>query len=212
MAITFPRELPFYRFKECTFATVEGTALNRTANGRAISAVEQYDPWIQASFKTTPLFPAERKVWSAWKSSLRGGMKSFLAYDASRPEPIAYPKGVPEIIATTWDGTGIVTALSARAATVSGLPAGYQASAGDHVGFVLSGRYSVHTLTESDVANGSGIISVDFDPYIVQTLFTIGATAVFWRPKARFVLDPESWEESADIDFSPIGFVGLQVF
>ncbi len=96
--------------------------------------------------------------------------------------------------------------------TVDGAASGYVASVGDHVGLVQDGHYSVHEITEGGTANGSEELTISFDPYVALELFTIGATAVFYRPKARFILDPESWKESGDIEFSPIAFTGLQVF
>lgn len=212
MALPDPRELPFYAFRKSTWKFVEGSALNRTSNGRAISVVDQYNPFIMAEFATRALYPNERRQFSAWKNSLQGGLKSFLAYDQSRAFPIAYPGGVPEIIATTWNGSGITTALSARSMQVSGVPSGYVASAGDHVGLVQDGHYTVHEITEGGTATVGEVLTVSFDPYVPLQMFSIGATAVLWRPKARFVLDPESWEDEGGIDFAPITFTGLQVF
>lgn len=209
MAITYPREIPFYAFRSCTWEVVEGVAINRTSSGAAISAVDQYHPWWKATFETRRLTPAERRVWSAWKNSLRGGMKSFLAYDQSRAFPIAYPTGA---LPGAWDGEGVVTALAARTMTVDGVPVGYQASVGDHVGLVLDGHYSVHEIVEAAVADGAGELDLSFEPYVSLQMFSIGAVAMLLRPKARFILDPGEWEESGDIEFSPIRFVGLQVF
>ena len=76
MAITFPRELFDYEHLiECTFSLVDGTSVNRFSNSRAISAVEWYDPFFQVRITTRPLYGPERRAWSAWKNSLRGGMK-----------------------------------------------------------------------------------------------------------------------------------------
>lgn len=213
MTISYPRTFPAdSEIRISTWKPVLGVALNRYGNGKAVSAVDQYDPWFRAEFQTVPLAPQRRRVWSAWRNSLRGGMKSFLAYDAMRSFPLAYPAGVPSIIAGTWNGSGITTALSARGMTVEGVAAGYQASVGDHVGLVQDGKYSVHEIVEAAAADGSGDISIIFEPYVVLTMFSIGATAVFWRPKARFILDHETWEDDGDIEFTPISFVGLQVF
>src|SRR5690606_10340341 len=113
MAITFPRELNSYQLAECTFSIVEGVAPSRAGKGRAITAIDQFDPWVMARIRTGPLTHAERRAWSAWKNSLRGGMKHFLAYDQARSWLLNYPHGVPEILAETWDGEAIVTELSA---------------------------------------------------------------------------------------------------
>ena len=215
MAITFPRELLNYdHLVECTFSFVDGTTVNRTANNRAISAVEYFDSFIQASITTRPLYGPERREWSAWKNSLRGGMKSFLAYDNTREYPIAYPDGYPGIIDLSWNGQGVATVLAARSATIDGVPAGYVASPGDHVGFVQAGHYSVHEITEGGTSSGAEELAISFDPYIPLQMFSVGAVAVLYRPKARFILDQRSWEEIGiqPEKPSPIQFTASQVY
>lgn len=217
MAITFPRELVNYdHLVECTFSIVDGVAVNRTANSRAISAVEYYNPFIAAQFATRPLDGPDRRAWSAWKNSLRGGMKSFLAYDNTRQFPIAYPEGYSGLIdyGGAWNGTGLATELEARLVEISGVPAGYIASPGDHVGFVQDGHYSVHEITEGGTATVSDILTVSFDPYIPLQMFTIGATVNLYKPKARFILDQGSWREDgvAPNTPTPISFSGSQVY
>ncbi len=217
MAITFPRELVNYdQLVEATFSLVDGTAVNRWANARAISAVEYYNPYFVAKFGTRPLYGPERRDWSAWKNSLRGGMKSFLAYDNTRQFAIAYPAGCPLLtdFGGAWNGQGISTALSARSVTLGGAAVGYVASPGDHVGFVQDGHYSLHEITEGGTANGSGVLTVAFDPYVPLEMFSIGATVVLYKPKARFILDQESWEEANGQPNKPIpiAFAGSQVF
>lgn len=211
MAITFPRQLHSDELAECTFKTNDGVALNRTANNRAISAVDRYDPWISATFRTRRLYPAERHAWAAWKESLRGGMKSFLAYDASRRQPINYPNGVPEILAETWDGEGTLDAIAARSVTVENVPTGFKLMPGDAFGLVEDGHYGWWLVTEESTAGVSSMV-ISVDPYIPLTLFSTAAVAVLYRPQAEFVLDPDSWETSNDIDFAPITFQGLQKY
>lgn len=213
MAITFPRELHSYDDLEAlTFNVVNGDALNRTDNGRAVSSVDHHNPYIVAEFELGPLYPESRRGWSSWKNSLRGAMKSFLAYDLSRQYPLAYPNGIPSVIAATWSGQGTTIALSARETTIDGVPVGYVATAGDALGFVQDDHYSWHEITEGGTANASEELVVAFDPYVPLQMFSIGATAVLWRPKARFVLDVGSWRERGDESRSPISFTGLQVF
>lgn len=213
MTITFPRELFSYDHLEaCTFMTVNGDAVNRTQNGRAVSAVDHYNPWIRAEIETGPLYPEDRRGWSAWKNSLRGAMKSFLAYDLSRQYPLAYPAGIPGVVASTWNGQGVALSLAARSTTLDGVPTGYVATPGDAIGFVQDGHYSWHEITEGGTANGSEELTVAFDPYIPLEMFSAGATGVLWRPKARFIIEPDSWQERGDEARSPISFRALQVF
>lgn len=213
MTITFPRELPSYdQLEASTFIPITGDAVNRTGSGRAVSVVNHTDPWIRSQFETGPLYPEERRMWSAWKDSLRGAMKSFLAYDLSRQYPIAYPQGIPGVVASTWNGQGVSISLSAYQTTLDGVPAGYVATPGDALGFVQDGHYSWHQVTEGGTANGSEELTIGFAPMIPLTIFTIGAVGVLWRPKGRFIIEPDSWKERGDEVRSPISFNGIQVF
>jgi hypothetical protein len=214
MTITYPRELHGYELATCTFTFHEGVSVSRTGRGRAISAVEDSDPYLGLSITTRRLMLEERHPWEAWKDSLRGGLKSFLAYDVSRKEPLAYGDGVPQITAGTWDGegtiaTGGLAAHSITAALNTGAPADFKMMAGDHIGLVEGGKYGVFRVTE-DATAGSGSIAVSVDPFIPTTVFTTAATVVFRRPKAEFILLSDSWSNPVNTEYAPISFDAVQ--
>lgn len=208
MAISYPRDLHSYELIESTFELITFVGINRLENNRAISAVDHLDPYWEAKFITRRLYQHERAAWKAWKDSLRGGMQAFLAYDITRKYPIAYPNGVPEIIATTWNGQGDVTALSGRLITCTGAPSGFTLKPGDMVGLVESGAYGLFRVTEEVVATSS--IAIPVEPLIPLTLFSTSAVAYLYRPKAMFTLDPESWDGPANMDFASISFSAIQ--
>ena len=105
---------PTSEFVDCTFTLVEAVSLARTASGKAVARVEYGDPYFTARFETAPLYRPERAAWLAWDASRRGGMVSFITHDLARSELLAYPAGVPEIIAETWNGEGTVATLAAE--------------------------------------------------------------------------------------------------
>lgn len=208
--MTARRELHSYRLQTCTFTFSEGVSISRNAKGKAIAAVEFDDPHLTVRIASGRLDLHERHPWEAWKDSLRGGLRSFLAYDMSRAEPLAYRNGgVPQIVAGTWNGEGTASALSAYQITATGAPAGFTMSAGDHIGLVQGGRYWVGTVEET-VTRGASTIVVPINPAIPLNMFGTGAAVVFRRPKAEFILVSDTWSNPVDTGFAPISFEGVQ--
>lgn len=210
MTITYPRDLYSYRLGESSFSLIDLVSVSRTGGGRAISAVEYADPYWAARFVShNPTMPAERKGWSAWKKSLRGGIKSFLAYDKTRCELIAYPKGHPSILDSSWNGHGTVSSLAPRLLTALGAPAGFTMLEGDHIGLVENNRYGLFEVQETAV-RGETTIAVSVEPAIPLDIFTAAAVVVFYRPKAEFILLGDTWNERGSMEFSPVSFEAVQ--
>lgn len=203
------KELHSYALNESTFTFVEQVSLSRSAGGATVATVEYGDPYLRAKFVTLRMGLAERHGWEAWKDGLRGGLASFLAWDASRPEPLAYPAGVPEIMAGTWNGLGSATALAAHLITASGAPQDFRMTAGDHIGLVQSDRYGLFRVGEN-VAADAGSIAVQVEPAVPLNMFTAGATVVFHRPKAEFIFLSSTWSNPVNAEFAPISFEAVQ--
>lgn len=202
------KELHSYELNESTFTFVESVSLSRTGGGRAVAAIEYADPYLRARFVTLRLTLAQRHAWEAWKDGLRGGLRSFLAWDASRPEPLAYPEGVPAIKAGTWNGKGTASAIGSNLITAAGAPAGFKLSPGDHVGLVQAGRYGLFRVSAEAVA--AAAIAVLVEPSIPLSVFTPGATVVLYRPQAEFILLSETWANPVSAEFAPISFEAVQ--
>ncbi len=211
MAITFPRELPNYRMQECWFDIADNIAASISGNGTVINLSQTVDPVWQGTFATGILYPDQQALWSAWRKSLRAGLKTFLAYDIRRAAPLAYPFAkVPGDILSGWNGTATVTALGLSGAlSLSGLPAAYQFKAGDRIGLEQAGYYGYHEIVE-DVAAVAGVAVVTVTPFLFTGLFTTSAVARVWRPKCQFVIDPKSWTESGVVEPSNVTFKASQ--
>lgn len=211
MAITFPRELLSYALVDASFVLDRGVITARHHKGLAGTDSQVREPLWVLGFETPPMPLGERKAWSAWLNSITGPGRYFLAWDASLQQPLLYPDGVPSIIATTWDGTATVTGLgTAGAIAVSGVPAGFSLRDGDKVGLVQSGVYGLYEVNETCTASGATTMTVPVQP-LVQPMFTTSATAVLYRPKAKFKLDPSSVEIDGSIHHSPVKFRAAQV-
>lgn len=203
------KELHSYVLNESTFTFVDQVSLSRSQGGKAVAVVEYGDSYLRTRFTTLRLYLHQRHAWEAWKDGLRGGLNSFLAWDASRPEPLAYPNGVPEIKAGTWDGKGTVSAIAANLITAAGAPEGFKVSAGDHLGLVQSGRYGLYRVA-ADATAGEATIAVPVEPVIPLNIFSSAATVVFWRPQAEFILLSETWSNPVTAEFAPISFEAVQ--
>lgn len=209
MAITYPRSLLDHHLVDCTFNLVESVSISRAKGGRAVAAVEYADPYIAATIETGPVDWKTRSRWEAWRASLRGGLKSFVTYDVSRAELAAYPAGVPQIIAGTWNGQGAASSVTPYLITATGAPSGFKMTDGDMIGLVQNGRRAVFFVSET-ATRGASTIAVPVEPAVPTNMFTAGATVVFYRPQAEFILMSETWECSKRDYLAPVSFEAVQ--
>lgn len=205
-------EIPSYSLIECTFLPAESVGRARINGGSVVALTETMDTVFRVQIQTIPLNQTARQAWHAWRAKLRGGLDLFSLYDVTKRNPLNYlTANASTDISGSWDGTADVTALGASGSlALASLPAGYVFSAGDYVGLEEGGRYDLYTVSAAVTANGSGVATVSVRPYLRTGIFTTSAVARIWRPKATFVLEPESWSEGAGLVPSPIAFSGIQ--
>lgn len=209
MAITYPRQLLSYHLSECSIELNENTSYS-LSRGNLLN-VSQFVPetW-QIVVTTGLLYPEQQMPWSAWKKSLRGGMQTFIAYDTKRQRPQAYPNAnSPADIGAGWNGTATVVSRTPTQIRVSGIPATYQAKAGDRIGLEENGKYGYYEIIE-DATVSAGTLLLSVFPFVHTTLFTTSAVARLWRPTCQFILDWQSWAEPTTREAAPISFQGYQ--
>lgn len=197
MAITYPRDLlAGFDMIESTFSQVESVSLSRSEANRVLASVEWADAYWAASYSTEPIDIADRRRWSAWKSSLRGGLKGFLAWDFMRPFPAAYPNGIPQMIGASpsWNGQGTVASIGVNTIVAAGVPFGFTMTDGDLVGLVENGRRHMFEVAETASAVSGGQITMEVNPKIPLTVFSTAAVVVFYRPKILMVVTPGSFQ------------------
>lgn len=114
MALTFPRPLPECGLRSGTLTLAENVAMSPSGKGAFANLTQVNDPvWLFAG-ETYTLRPALRAEWGAWKISLQGGLRSFLAFDTRRRAPLAYAGArSPDDIKAGWAGTANVVTLGA---------------------------------------------------------------------------------------------------
>ncbi|HTV69845.1 MAG TPA: hypothetical protein VMF90_15030 [Rhizobiaceae bacterium] len=214
MTITYPRQLPDYRLQEGTIRLEEGVTYAGSGRNRGpvMNRTRTIEPAWRGRFGTIILERNPKMIWSAWGKSLKGGMKTFVAWDIERPTPIAYPDAAaPEDIESGWNGTATVTSLGLSGALgLSGLPANYQLKAGDRIGLRQTTRYGYYEVLEDVTANGSGVVTVTVTPFLHTTVFTTAAVAWLWRPVCLFVIDWQTWTEQTLVKPTPISFEANQ--
>lgn len=212
MSITFPRPLPSYRLSRATFNLVAQVASAASHHGAKLNMTMIGSPVWHIDVETVPLWDDERREWTAWVNSLRGGLKSFLAHDVTR-KPRAYPGAKkPADIASGWDGTAVVTSLGAAGALgLSSLPANYKIRVGDRIGILSSsGHRGYYEALEDVTANSSGAATVTVSPFLHTSIFAADDVATLWLPNCQFSIDWQSWSEVTTGGPTPISFRGVQ--
>ncbi len=212
MAITYPRDLPDYHLSECWHDLIDNVSIAPSGNGLVLNRSQFVDPIWQTTIVTGLLDIVKQAEWSAWKKSLGGGLRTFVAYDVRRQTPLAYPNAkAPTDIKAGWNGTATVTSVGLSGALgLSGLPENYKVTVGDRIGLEQSNHYGYYEIIESVTANGAGVATVTVTPFLHSSLFTTAAVARIWRPKCEFVIGQANYSESGTKEPSPISFTGTQ--
>ncbi|WP_299939409.1 hypothetical protein [uncultured Nitratireductor sp.] len=210
--MTAPLPLPDYNLVRGTIRLVDPVASSASHSGAKLNMTQVVDPaWIFEA-ETMPLWDDERRPWTAWKNSLRGGLRMFIAHDVTR-RPLAYPGAQASTdIAAGWDGTATVTDVGLSGAlAMSGLPAAYQASVGDRFGIEnASGSFGYYEATEDVSASGAGDMAITLTPFLHRSLFQAGDTVRLWQPLCKFILDWQSWSEDTRGGPTPVSFTAYQ--
>lgn len=213
MAITYPRQLPNNaKMQECWFDLIDNVAASPSGRNQTLINLSQTDdPVWRGQFLSPLLLHTERPVWSSWHKSLRGGLKTFIAYDVRHSRPLAYQSAnTPADIQVGWDGTASVSSLSGATLGLTGLPANYQFKAGDRVGLEQSSKYGYYEVLEDVTGNAGGVASITVAPFLHTGLFTTSAVCRVWRPWCQFLIDQTSWNEQGTVEITPVSFNGVQ--
>lgn len=223
MAILYPRALPpFLKATETVLSLRKGTSSGLTRGG-GVQVVQHSEAYWDFQWTTQPLTRVQLAEFQAWWDSLRGGLKTFLAHDPFNSYPDAYASEAAVLALTrsgggTFDGTFGLTTILANEVRSSGAalrpPAGLTLSAGDLISLSQSGKYSLHRITETVTANGSGNFqstnAILVEPAISTATFTAaGAVANVIKPLAEFVPDENRLEAVQQILPTAAVFAGF---
>lgn len=195
--ITFPRELPEpFRVRSCTFEAMELQARGPARGGRIQVAELGPAVWTMR-YETVPLAEANGAAWEAWLSSLRGGRRLFKAWHPYRRYGLAYPNGYTGLTraiggAFTGAATLISLGVGRDAATIAGLPAGYQVTPGDMISWdYLTDSRELRRAVEPATASAGGIATVTIEP-VARPGPPINAAVDLARAWCHAAIDPAS--------------------
>lgn len=190
MPISFPRTLPSWlsgRAIDSDLSVITTDVTPRIRSG-AMLAVEIADPYWTYQAEFVVRTRTEELELKAWRNSLGGRLRSFLAGDPRRCYPASYTASQFAAL-SPFDGTCTVSALSANSISLAGLPAGFVLKAGDYVGLSESGSRDIYSVAENATADGSGDADVTVYPAVRTTLFSTSAAANVKQPVAEWVLE-----------------------
>lgn len=213
MAISYPRLLPsFVEAVRCDMRLITVTSRTRTLGG-AVVATELAPPFWSFEIETPALRLDNKAALKAWWDSLRGGLKTFLAYDMSQPIPLSYDSEAQvtaltrAVVGGAFDGTFEITTIDSSGTALKSVnavalraPASFALQAGDYISIIQSSRYSLHRIVNNVTSNANGNFStavnddILIEPALSTTLFTAGATANVIKASAEFLPDQERFD------------------
>lgn len=166
-------------FENLEFSATEPRDIARM-EGRRVESVAFGTPFWTANFSTVFLEEEDVATMDAWLIQTASAGVSFLAHDIFRPRPIKENTGVPLGSGAT---ANLATITNSRQVAVNALPAGFQLTAGDYMTFRMSNRIrSLHMITASATANGSGSVVLKFKNDLDTQHFTTSAVVDFEKP------------------------------
>ncbi|WP_113476265.1 hypothetical protein [Brucella intermedia] len=156
---------------------------------RAISAIENGDPFWTWTAKVTDLTNAKRNLLEAFIDRCRGGQVTV----HYTPKHVCIPQaywGNPNHPAIT--GTGSLGAINGNTLTLNGVTVGLKLMSGDLVGFTI-GDYNFIARIVADATAASTNMQVKIEPFL-PSYITVGATVKFKNPVMNMRLMPKTWE------------------
>lgn len=193
MAFSFPltaaQFLSGLRVQSARFWLPESLTMESTEGGEIFTADRGPRLW-QAEFTLHQGLHSSVDEMEARLALLAQAGRSFMAYDPRRTGPKADPEG-----AGLAGFTPKISSTTAREVTISGLPAGYQISRGDYLGWTYGNnpvRYALHRAVTAPTATAGGVATIEVVPNI-RTGAAAGADVSLVRPVCKMILVPGSY-------------------
>lgn len=213
MAITYPRSLPAGRWFETADFKLGEMASTNTLRSGAIQTMELGEALWSGVFRTFAIEAKDRQMWQAWAMSLRLG-KTFLAFDPEKEFPAAYGEDVLDLLRAgggAFDGTATLSAYTATSVTLVGLPASYQAKAGDMLSFPWSTVRALHQAIEDGAASAAGVVTLSVEPPVrTSPAPGVSATVDLVRPACVMQMKPGTFTAPGGFERQPVSFEAVQ--
>lgn len=185
MAITYPYDvLATFPGWSTEFDLLYRQEISRTAIGQTF-VKDLGSPLWRATYQSRLMKPNELDTWRARLKAMEGGLKQFFGRPTSRCYPIAYPKGA---------GMGNVSDVKIasiggdrKTISLSGLPAGYQATAGD---YIQIGTHNLHQVVDT-------VGDIEVRPHLWPGT-AVDDIVTLVRPSCRMTILPGTLSSMAD--------------
>lgn len=212
-----PFPLPNLPYADCEFDPVQPWDTNRM-EGRRTESVGSITPYWVAKYRFDFLRREYLGIVDAFMMRVGGNGGTFIAYDVSRPRPIAHDTGKP-LTGTragggSFDGTAnLKTIVNSREIVVDDLPANFKLSRGDYVEIRQSSLVrSLHRIIVDSQADGDGEVTLPILYGLDTQNFTTAATVHFEKASCLMQIDPGSWSASKAMSARTPSFTATEMF
>jgi hypothetical protein len=185
------------------------------ASGRQGGVQVGFPLWV-ARIEFDRVDPQSADLWRAFLDRLRGRLRRFYCGDEARKRPVAHQYGMLDLARASggaFDGSAAswsqaITADDDAQITLTDLPAGFQISAGDYIGFKWDAEgapadsFERRTMVRASLpatADANGLAVVTAEPPLDTLLVPPAAIAHFDDPVCVMQLIPE------ETQLGPIG-------
>ena len=135
-------------------------------------------PKWAASISAPDIYEYQASSWQSLLLQLRGRQNQLALWNLARPAPIGTYRGSPTLSSAATLGATTMTFVDATQTTKT-------LKTGDFLGIGSGVTQQVVMLVSDATANGSGSITVTFEPPL-RNAFAIGTSVVWDKPKALF--------------------------
>lgn len=156
---------------------------------RAVSFIENGDPYWSWTASIISLSPADRKRLEAFSDRCRGGMVTvhYTPKDACIPQAYWGDANNPAIT-----GTATLAAINGNTLTFNGVTLGLKLTEGDLIGLSI-GDYNFIARIATDAAAASTSMQVKIEPFL-PSYIGVGSTVRFKNPVMNMRMMPNSLE------------------
>lgn len=173
-----------WEFGQKTFSS----GLANAASGAEQVSILGPSRWKMTMGTELNLKPAQAALWRKMLIALCGRTNRLVMYDLANPAPLGTYRGSPVLQTTVAAGVKSIVIVDAT-------QAGKTLLAGDWVSITGGGNSQLLSVAADATANGSGVMTVTFEPTL-RYGFTGGSATIQWdKPTTTFRrADPEvSW-------------------
>ena len=217
MTITFPRDLPLFRFISGSSFALERQVVRAPTRGGLVQVANIGTPLWRAKYQTPALTGAQVAEFDAWLDSLRGGARHFKAVHPFLRYARGYPSGYAGLtkhVGGSFAGVAQLDAVGGTLDTVtlSDLPNGFILAPGDLLSWTHSSTMqTLHRVVEG-ATSALGVMTVGIEPSVLPGS-DVDVDVALGSPWFKAVIDQASASVTWQTDGNgSVTFEAWQVF